>query len=83
MKPVALIHHSANRGRLHPPGSLPGLKIGGQPGERLGSDLTGLDWHSRGRVRDLAVAAPGADTDGAGGGSNQGAVYLFGLRPAE
>jgi len=63
-------------------GSLPGLKIGGQPGERLGSDLTGLDWHSRGRVRDLAVAAPGADTDGAGGGSNQGAVYLFGLRPA-
>jgi len=63
--------------------SLPGLKIGGQPGERLGRDLTGLDWHSRGRVRDLAAAAPGADTDGPGGGSNQGAVYLFGLRPAQ
>ena len=26
MKPLVLIHHSANRGRLHPPGSLPGLK---------------------------------------------------------
>jgi glycerophosphoryl diester phosphodiesterase len=26
MKPVLLIHHSANRGPLHPPGSLPGLK---------------------------------------------------------
>jgi glycerophosphoryl diester phosphodiesterase len=26
MKPLMLIHHSANRGRLHPPGSLPGLK---------------------------------------------------------
>jgi len=64
-------------------GSLPGLKISGQPGERLGSDLTGLDWDSRGLQHDLAAAAPGADTDGAGGGSNQGAVYLFRLRPAE
>lgn len=26
MKPLMLIHHSANRGRLHPPGSLPGLR---------------------------------------------------------
>jgi hypothetical protein len=64
-------------------GSLPGLKISGQAGEQLGSDLTGLDWYSRGGRRDLAAAAPGADTDGAGGGSDQGAVYLFRLRPAE
>jgi glycerophosphoryl diester phosphodiesterase len=26
MKQLMLIHHSANRGRLHPPGSLPGLR---------------------------------------------------------
>ncbi len=26
MKSLELIHHSANRGRLHPPGSLPGLR---------------------------------------------------------
>lgn len=35
MKPVLLIHHSANRGALHPPGSLPGLEACLEAGARV------------------------------------------------
>jgi glycerophosphoryl diester phosphodiesterase len=35
MKPLTLIHHSANRGPLHPPGSLPGLTACLQFGARI------------------------------------------------
>ncbi|GAB4527781.1 MAG: hypothetical protein Kow0063_03360 [Anaerolineae bacterium] len=35
MKPVLLIHHAANRGGVHPPGSLPGLQACLEAGARI------------------------------------------------